>query len=377
MAGESGNKITFKKTPYGFWLFAVGMIIVGSFFIYLWLLDASNIIYIALGLILAGLAIILLARATTITIDKEVGKLSVRRKGLLRKSFLEYPLSDIATIKVEQDIQEADDDEPGFKIRNVKDRRVYRVSIFMESGEVIPLDNYTSKGSYFTHSQEAKELRDFLGIEDPSAGPASMSEAVSMAWGGEFSFFQEDITAGVSWRVETGTFFDRPVTRWHAPGYKYSGHFLYLVQKLKDKKGGRKRSAGLLGSLSRTITRQVMKMWGFEPEDTPGLETAESLDDIDQRLATYYSSLASDPFGARRLLTPPLVTPLVEWAERYPMRRVATGKPPNEFNQIAVLFCPQGLYVAYFNIANPDRIESITALGLELVRAVEPERSYG
>jgi hypothetical protein len=73
-------------------------------------------------------------------------------------------------------------------------------------------------------------------------------------------------------------------------------------------------------------------------------------------------AFTSDPAGARQILNPWVERPLADWAQKYPLKQGNT-------NQLAVIFSPQGVYLATMGLVNPEFLQELTALGVELVKA--------
>jgi hypothetical protein len=120
--------------------------------------------------------------------------------------------------------------------------------------------------------------------------------------------------------------------------------------------------------MSNLAYRAMLAMYGFAPDDTPGLDTAQPAAPSDPQLDQYFMTLTNDPYTARQLLTPWGVSPLVQWAEQHPMAQVQVARPDRPA-QLVVLFSPQGVYVACLAAASPEHIDALTQLGVELVRA--------
>jgi len=71
---------------------------------------------------------------------------------------------------------------------------------------------------------------------------------------------------------------------------------------------------------------------------------------------------ASSSIQAPQVLNPWVGMPLAAWAQKYPLKQ-------GNSNQLAVLFCPQGVYVAMMGLVNPEFLQELTALGVALVKA--------
>jgi hypothetical protein len=66
------------------------------------------------------------------------------------------------------------------------------------------------------------------------------------------------------------------------------------------------------------------------------------------------------------MLNPWVVTPLLDWAGHHPLSPGQAGA-----GQLAVLFCPRGLYVISPDLSTLEQTEALTHLGVELARAAK------
>ncbi len=154
-------------------------------------------------------------------------------------------------------------------------------------------------------------------------------------------------TAGVQWSVETGSLGPAPILGWETPDIQIPGGFLFLAQKPQGKNGG--AGGGILGAVSGLLTRQLLSLYGFPPEDLPGLQAAQPLPLPEPGLGTHFVTLASDPGEAQRLLTAWVARPLVDWASRNPLRQVQAVESVQPA-QLTVLFSPRGLVLATLSV---------------------------
>ena len=169
-------------------------------------------------------------------------------------------------------------------------------------------------------------------------------------------------TNGVRWKVAKLHAGEMPVRRWFSADYKFEDGFLLLAQKPE----GMRIPGKLLGGLGRMFGMQALRLYGFAPEDSPGIETAAPLEPPEPRLEEHYVTLTSNQRGARLALNPWVIMPLVAWAERNPLR---PAKASQEQAQAVILFSPNGVYVAGVGVDTPEEIEALSGLGVELVRA--------
>jgi hypothetical protein len=74
----------------------------------------------------------------------------------------------------------------------------------------------------------------------------------------------------------------------------------------------------------------------------------------------------SNQAEAQQILTPWIQQPLAEWGAKYPLQQFQSGA---RFSQIVVLFSPNGVYIATLGTLPPDKLDEVTRLGVELVKA--------
>jgi hypothetical protein len=234
-------------------------------------------------------------------------------------------------------------------------------------GEKLPVTFYYT-GGYRSKQKKALQLSEFLSLGAPPSQPAVLGfQQAVKAIQSAYQPVQNGVTAGVAWRVDSAALSANPVTRWVSTDFKFPGQFLYLGQKAPGSKlfsGG-----GLLGSLTLMALRQVLRFYGFTDEDLPALESAGRLEPPEEHLAPYFDALTSDPYGARQLLTPWVVTPLARWAEQNPVKQLQKASQES-FSQLVVLFSPTGLYIVSLCAPTDEHVMALTNLGVEVVRAL-------
>jgi hypothetical protein len=307
------------------------------------------------GLILLGFSAtgLILSSENTITMDKNLNRFILRRRYIWRTTTKVHPLDDVTGFELE-------------KHRDSDGDRVYRIIAVLKSGKTIPFSSAYTSGRE-RKRQRVEQLNQWLGQPDlrtveggrGEAGgktlQANPMDALTPGQGGE--------TAGVTWQVQRLNIGDAPATRWFSPDYRFGDGFLLLAQKPK----GMRISGGLLGGLGRMFGQRALSLYGFSPEDSPGIERAAPLEPSEPRLEPYYINLTSNPMAARQALNPWVMPPLVAWAERNPLKQ--TGSAEDQM-QMVILFSPVGLYVAGVGADTPNEIEKLSNLGIELVRAL-------
>jgi hypothetical protein len=355
MFPTSSDRLVIRDYPILMWVIGAGFMLAGLFVAP----RPGGLIFGAVAFLVGAVLALYLASVTTIAGDKMLGTLVIRHRSLLRSQVKEVPLSEIASIRLDTS-----------RTHHHHGRRStsFRLVLVTTSDEKIPLEGYYTSGllAFFDQEKKARKLREFLGLPASEATiPAAIEAARQQVASRTTQPQQEGATDGVSWRVETITHGKSPVTRWLSPDFKLEGQFLYLTQKPK---GSANTFGGLLGAMSNLAYRAMLAMYGFGPDDTPGLDTAQPVASSDPQLDQYFMTLTNDPYTARQLLTPWVVSPLVQWAEQHPMAQVQVARPDRPA-QLVVLFSPQGVYAACFAAASPEHIDALTRLGVELVRA--------
>lgn len=345
------ERLTIREYPVAFWL--VGAIGIGMGLAFV-VGGASRIFGTIEGLV--GVLFILLSSITTVIADRQAGSLTIRYRSLMNSSLKEYLLTEVGSVEVERD-------------RGGEGGSVYRIAVVLKTGEHVPLHSYYSSG-YSGKERKARRLREFLDLKDPSEQPSAASEALGQAMRPIFEHKQEGTTDGIAWVIEQARSPAAPVTRWSTPDFKFPGQFLFLAQKptgTKDGLGGR-----LIGALSSLLFRQVIKIYGFEEEDTPGLEAARTLEGLDPGLEASFMAFTSDEEEARRLLGPWVESLLQEWARRFPLRQfqAETSEQPG---QLVVMFAPQKLALALFYAQEEAQVDELTRLGVDLARELGPQ----
>jgi hypothetical protein len=348
------TKLGFTEYPYMLWIFGAGLMILG---IYLYKLPGDllwSISFLALG---AALAFVF-SNTTTVVADKTRLSLTIQRKGLLKNQAQEFSKSEIETFEV--------DTSHGY-ISGRSGRAVYRLVMVKKTGEKIPLENVFSadeKG----REEKARLLREFLGVTVSETKYSNFYKTpVEDAHDQEMKNVESGITSGVNWQMETISTQNGKVTRWISPDAYLLGNFLFLAQKPKSSPSIFS-SGGLLGSLWQMIYQKIMSLYGFQPEDTPGIESAKTMESVDERLELYFAALTSDPGMAKKVINSWLINPLTRWAERHPihtLQKLGEGQS----GQLVILFAPEKLYVVVFESADMGLRGEIISLGVDLVKA--------
>ncbi len=313
--------------------------------------------------LLTGLLFIALTPIVTVSLDRGSGVIEVRKKSLFRNRFNEVPAHQVASAYVQQTISSGT--EGGSSM-------VYRVVIELENGEVIPLRGYYSSG-FKGKQRTAEKIRAALGVPGVDQdrrwrGNSPMDVFTLREAKGQLKATNiepgEHLTNGVRWELETYTYgaadASTPMYRWLSTDFETPGYFLYLAQKAV----GQGQQKGLMNLMGKMLIKQSMRIYGFDSSYAPGIDTASSLEDVDRRLMEQFFIYSSSPVEARRLLNPWTVMPLIGWVDRY-----ALEAGTKNFNQLSVLFSPNGVFVSVLNVLDAAQVDELVSLGVELLRA--------
>ena len=400
MEQRDPNLLIFKEYPTALWLVSGVFSLFGLFFLF----NAGGFLGGLIGLGV-GLGMLLLGSVDTITLDKRRNRFSIARRYLWRTTFQEYPLDQVSGFELESS-QSSDSG------------RTYRIIAVLAEAKPVPLTSAYTTG-HERKRQRSAMLNQWLGRVGvaapgeagawPSAAAereASSGEAVagserirraagesdagtwqvgeenkaSSAWseadkadspwrettgidnGAAPAGEESGETNGVRWQVAKLQAGEMPLRRWFSADFKFEDGFLLLAQKPQ----GMRIPGKLLGGLGRMFGMQALRVYGFAPEDSPGMETAAPLEPPEPRLEAHYVTLTSNQRSARLALNPWVIMPLVAWAERSPLQ---PARGSQDQAQAVILFSPNGVFVAGVGVDTAEEIEAQSRLGVELVRA--------
>jgi hypothetical protein len=276
-------------------------------------------------------------------------------------SVKEIPFDDIATIRIDSRMS-----------RSSKGGRstTYCITADMKDGGAIPFRAYYS--SDFIFKQRIVDgLRKFMDLPEAiDATPLGifraaprLGEIISQAQQKKFgeSNVEMRVTSGVNWKVYPSSVGAMPATRWFSPDFKTREGFLYLAQKVAGQS-----SSGFMATLSTTLFKQSIALYGFTESDIPNLAQAQIYTGLSPALDTHFMAFTSDELEARQILNPWAQNPLAAWGTRHPLKQFQALKG---LTQVSVLFSPNGVYVVTPAALNPDEVEELSTLGVELVKS--------
>jgi len=290
-----------------------------------------------------GLSFILFTSALTITADRITRTLKLQYHSILLGNSKEVPFDEIAGINIERN-------------SGSRGRSTYRLTLLRKDGQVVPFRSFSSSG-WQKKDQWARQLREFIGIQDTNRTPPGVLPA---------ELAQGDIreTNGIFWQIQPMTTYGATAptgARWHSLNFKTPGFFLFLAQK-----GEGQSSGGFLASLGSMFIRQILSIHGFQPEDTPGLENAVMLSPLDPALEPHFMAYTNSPDSVRSLLNSATVAQLAGWAGRYPLKQLQSG---SNYSQLITLFGPNGVYVVVLHLRQTSQASEVVSLGVELVKS--------
>ncbi|MFH2104320.1 MAG: hypothetical protein ABIJ39_13300 [Chloroflexota bacterium] len=351
------QQVILRDYPRTIWLFGAFLVAVGG---YLYYRTPQQWFTLAVPV---GIFLLILIFSSTLTVktDGTTSTLILSTQSLVRRTKKEIPLATIAAITIEQSIS------------NKQDGRTitYRIAIRQVDGQTIPLRSYYT-GGLAGKVKQAKVLSAHLDLPFESSSSGSgigsvsgliqhAAEITQAAF--ENSPKEERIIKGVRWMVQGAAQSGTSITRLHSTEFNLPEKFLFLAQKAK---GQKTQTEGMIATLSKTLFQKSISMYGFTAEDTPYIEFSEALVPLDPQVDPYFSAFTSDPDGARQLLNSKSVQHLASWAEENPLKMITIGQ---QANQLVVLFCPRGLYLAFFGKMDDPALDRVASLGADLIRA--------
>jgi len=350
---ETQNKaLTIREYPLGEWGLGLIMFAIAGFTA----VGANGDWSITLIAGVAGLLFIFVGTILEVLADRVRGTLTIRRTSLLRHYVREIPVENIAALQLET--------SPGSS-------STYRIVVTTKDNETIPFRTGYASG-VSAKEAKVKRLRAFLGVGGAEMASGGMlSQATSMAR----QVFQEKqesisgpealtehVTEGVHWKTQTVAFGGTAVTRWFSPDQQCPGGFVFLTQKVV---GQAAAAGGLLGGMNKLFFHEIIGMYGFGSEDTPGLDSAILLGVFDPQLDPHFSVFTSDPQAARQTLAWS-VAALADWATRYPLNQMQMKE--KVFGQLVVMICPSGTTIASMGNMIPEALQELTNLGVALIK---------
>jgi len=357
---QTQNSIKLNDIPLGLWLLGFVFLGAGIYFFSLQGFSGNTLLLGGIGLIL-----LLLTRGLTITADRNTRILRLHYWSLyFWRTTKDIPFDEIATIRV-------DSTRSGTHTgRNMnRNSRTYRVEIIRKDESVVPLRTTYSSGSY-SKQKIADRLRAFIGLgeafdESPlgflrAGNKAAVVKATSQQEALTGSNEQERITNGVHWKLQSIAIGASPITRWHSPDFKTTNGFLFLAQKLPGQSTG-----GFMAALGKTLFQQSVSLYGFNGDDVPNLSQAEMLASLPPLIDPHFTAFTNNQAESRQILSPWMLHPLAEWAERHPLKQFQSK---SGFSQLVVLFSPTGVYLATLGVLQPEQVDELTAIGVEMVK---------
>ena len=356
---NQNSRLNFRQYPIANWIIGIIFLALAATHLTDLSLGPGSFNFILLILEVAiGLFLLLTGSIMIIRADRTTQMLTFSYRSLLRGSKKEVSFAEIAGIHLESNISRGSSRRAG---------PTYRIAAVRKDGKSVP--------SYFFFSNRSKDkdrivekLRAFIGVGGDDTGFGGPLQAASQMAGQRFQEQQEGITGseaeehvtdGVHWILETRAFGGMPVSRWHSLDFKCGGNFLYLIQNIE----GQGAQDGLMATMGKMVYKTSMSLYGFSGDLTPNENQAVVLAPLDPQLENNFVAYTSDSSLARQILNPWAIKTLAAWAQSHPLTK------NNRSDQLAVLFSPEGLYLATTGLTNPEFLDEAVKLGAELVKA--------
>ncbi|MFN2145566.1 MAG: hypothetical protein ACK2T7_09445 [Anaerolineales bacterium] len=320
-------------------------------------------LWVQLLLIAIGLVTLLLPSILNVYADRGRRVLEIEQVRLFGAKRTEVQYDQISRIYVERSASQDSDGSRSY---------TYRVILILENGDQVPLRGYSSSARR-KHERQAEAIRQAIGLDSVDRTPESLGEAFAEAMHLIPAENQESLTGvpagiqetdGIHWQLESfqigGPTQGSMVYRWSTTDVDVPNDFVFIVQRME----GMGEQKGLMKLAGKFLFKTSIQMYGFDQTYTPGIERANTVEDVDKRLVEDFFVFTNDPGLPRQLLNPWIVMPLLGWARRYELN---LGE--KEFHQLSVLFSPLGLFVSQMGRLDQAEIDELVSLGIELARA--------
>lgn len=351
---QSQDSLKLNDIPFGSWLIGFISLGIGIYFFSFSGLTINTLLFGGVGLLF-----LLLSRGLTVTADRNTRILQLHYWSLyFWRTIKEIPFDEIQTIRVNSV-------RSGTGNRRT---RSFRVEVVRKDGNIVPFRTAYSSGS-FSKQKMVDQLRPFMGLEEAFDESAAgfyreARKAVAQKASQEQAALtgpndQERVTNGVHWTLQSTTLGLSPVTRWYSPDFKTRSGFLFLAQKVAGQ-----TTSGFMAGLNKTLFQQSISLYGFKGDDVPNLSQAEALASVSPELDVHFMGFTNILSETRQIINPWMQRPLAEWGQRYPLKQFQKGG----ISQLVVLFSPNGVYLAKMGVLQPEQVEELTALGVEMVK---------
>jgi hypothetical protein len=345
-----GSAFVLRDVPVFLWILGLVFAAVGLLILF----EGGPMVF-ALILTAVGLGFLLFTSVLTITADPTTRILKLESRSALRHKLTQVPFDEIIGINVERRVSSG----------RGGSSHTYRLTLLRRDGQVVPFRSYSSSGRN-KKERWAIQLREVIGIKDTNRTPPGMLP-LELTQASEIHD-----TNGVRWQIHplTTQSASAPTgARWYSPDFKTPGVFLFLAQKAEGQASG-----GFLASLGKMFIRQALSFHGFQPEDTPGIDQAITLDQLDPAVERHFLAYTNSPDWARRSLNAQVAAQLANWSGRYPLKQLQSGL---RYGQLMALFGPNGVYVATLNLLQPSQAYELVSFGVELVKSQSSSSAPG
>jgi hypothetical protein len=286
-------------------------------------------------LVVLGIAFVL--EIVTCQLDLDRRMVTLERAQIWRKTRQEFSFDDVHTVSV----QTSSD----------VDSTTYSVVFVLNSGDVIPLTQYSSSGK----GGKDKMARNLIAYMNQVR-----VTGINAALDGQIRVEQEGETNGVPWKIAFVAGNDSlPQTRWRTSLSQLAGGFLLVMPAMGAKTGA--MPGGVFGAAVRMIYGQYLRMLDVSETDLPGFANAQILPGDQVGLDKRFTILTNDPSTAKTWLTGERVRQLLAWTQSNPLKASSAAADPH------LVVTAQGLRMTFRGKYNQaEQIAAIARLGVAL-----------
>jgi hypothetical protein len=267
-------------------------------------------------------------------LDLDQRMVTLERTKIGRKTQQEFSFDEVHTVSV----QTSSD----------VDSTTYSVVFVLNSGDVVPLTQYSSSG----RGGKEKMARSLIAYIN-QARATSVNESLD----GEIRVEQTGETNGIPWNIAFVAGNDSlPKTRWQTSRPQLASGFVLLMPAAGAMTGA--MPGGVFGAAVQMVYGHYLRMLDVNEGDLPGFDTAQILPGDQVGLEKRFTILTNAPYTAKTWLTGDRVRLLVAWTQSNPIK---AGVDPH------LVVTSQGLRMVFRGKYNKtEQIAAIVRLGTDL-----------
>ena len=354
LSKDLSNELKIREYPFSVWFFVLLLVIIAFYSVSL---SNSGILPASILIAVAGVILVFFAPVKIYSADRSRGVFSFNSFSLTGRKSWEYRFEDIYAFEVEASNTYS---------RREQRNSAYRLVLVKKNGERVPLSSVYTTG-YYEKEKKAHRLCEFMGLPVDKDEPMDFSQH-PVQFENKQSILPEitqtGTTSGVDWWIEYCQAGERQVMHWQSKAINWPTGFLLILQKPNGSKNIFEAS-GLMGNLLLATFRHLSNLYGLVPDDLPGFEKAVVLSNGDNRLNQDYALLTSDSENGKRLLSAWVVSTLLHWAVKHPLRTIS---PVDQPGQLIILVSPNGLRISIPG-CKPQQIDEVVTMGVDIVKA--------